>query len=466
MKSRQKQINIVVRYLCSKQTNKDGCLVITHKDIQFLAQHGCDLGFCLQELKNRGYIKYHAPAIFVRNPTTFEIELLPLCYQHFKKITSRQMSISILSVITAITTTILGTTGSLNNIVDFISKLTPQEKYEISAQWIDNQEALRLVSENDNQEALSLVSENDNQEPLSLVSEKSKITFTSAYNSDCFYDGVSLFALFTNTTDIERQIVSFTISATDIVEDLSPLLFAFGNQYGNVIALYVHNNGWSETGSMGIAIENISPPRLTPEKGVQNEDENATSIAQVFLHDSLLCSSYSSIEAGTRQTIPLITTDAFDIIWNDTSVRKFYFDVTGRLYSLDNDYSCDFSFRMEASHDGVKLAENAMGGDEPIRNHVVVIDTSQENWTKTYNVYQPLPAKQTIRLPIFIFPTKTCTMSLKVTFEMSDGETLEAQWLDNQRFAIFYYEELSDNLTNLFENWNDISNETIIYMPE
>lgn len=69
MKNRQKQINIVVSYLCSKQANKNGRLTITDKDTQFLAKHGCDLGSCLQEFKNREYIKYHAPAIFIHVAT-------------------------------------------------------------------------------------------------------------------------------------------------------------------------------------------------------------------------------------------------------------------------------------------------------------------------------------------------------------------------------------------------------------
>lgn len=443
MKKRQKQIDIVVRYLCSKQANKNGRLTITDKDTQFLAKHGCDLGSCLQEFKNREYIKYHAPAIFIPNPTVFEIELLPSCYQHFNETISHKKIAVVISTIAAITAITLSVINNLNGIVELISKLTPQEKYETSTQWINNQDA------------------------LSLVTEKSKITFTTTNSySDRFYDGASLFALFTNTTDVARQIESVTISAMNIVEDLSPDLFVFSTQRENKAMLNVKNRGWSDTGEMVITIENISPPRLTSWGDGQSEEENANSIASVIPLTPLLYSETFSVEPGVQLTIPLMVSNAFDIIWYDTSVENFYFDVTCRLQSLDIDYSRDCTLRMCASHDGVELIEDAFGGYDEPQNHVIVIDTSQESWTKTYPVYQPLPAKQTIRLPIFIFPTKTCTMSLKVTFQMSDGETLEAQWLDNQRFTIFYYEELSDNLINLFENWNDISNETIIYMPE
>lgn len=441
MKKYKKEFDRFVKYLHLKHIVKSNEVELTPKDIQYLNAKGFNINECLNTLNRRGYIEESVrfKPISKRSYQSYhKIKLLQPFFDYYKEIEKIKRAhfmeaVGIISAIALLTNNFFNIGDTL---ISLWLKLFPSGNYETFTKWLDINQGLDLITDK----------------------SKLNLSFDCAEDSTYLYNGVSLITNFTNITDVEREVVSFTVSAMDIVEDLSPVLNLHPNQYKNIIGIEIYNNGWGETGILEANIESISSPFLAFNGSTPIWEKNGDDIAEIHLLKRLSFNQCMSIKPGEKFPFPVICTDYFDISWKDSNIKNFYFQVCIRLQSLEVDYSKDICVPIEVSADGINLAHNdGYGGGEEEEKNIIVIDTSESSWHKTFNMYYPIPAKKTEMLSVFLFPTKSCTMNLEVSFQMSDGEVIKVHFENEKKFVISYYDDLSLYINNEFSKWENVN---------
>ena len=105
-------------------------------------------------------------------------------------------------------------------------------------------------------------------------------------------------------------------------------------------------------------------------------------------------------------------------------------------------------------------------GDDSDSGYIILVDTSEDSWSESYDVYQPLPGNKAVRLPIFIVPEKSCTMSIRIEFETQDGEIIQAEPLKDAKFVIPYVEtDYYEYIDGKLLDWSEVDGKEIVYFP-
>lgn len=114
----------------------------------------------------------------------------------------------------------------------------------------------------------------------------------------------------------------------------------------------------------------------------------------------------------------------FDIQWKDPNIESVDFLMGVELYAPKLNFRESVNVLMTVTPNSIRAQEPAgMGGDD-IRFGIPV-DTSQKKVRYEYSVYQCIPANRQVRLPILIYPTKSCSMDIYISFELDDGEVIK-----------------------------------------
>ena len=304
------------------------------------------------------------------------------------------------------------------------------------------------------------------EEAFDLLTEKSKVNiYTTHQTSDtdnsadmCYYNGVTMIALFSNKADVDRNIVRFSVYAEDIVENLSPDIHCtWVEDCSNPITANFCNNGWGETGELHIFISN---------NDIGYYEKKDANIAQISI-----CKGaqndwvFDSIRPGELKTLSFASPDIFDVQWKDPTVKSISFYIRIVIYAPEIGYATSSLIPMTATPHGVQAeGVGGMGGNED-KNYVIVVDTSFGSWSQKYPIYQRIPARQTVKLPIFILPMKSCSMSLRIEFELDDGETIIAEPLYNAAIKVPYYTELQDYVSGDDLDWSSLEGSATIWFP-
>lgn len=296
-------------------------------------------------------------------------------------------------------------------------------------------------------------------EAASILTDSSEVSIfydpiESQWDDSQFYKGATLIALYSNLDEQDQVITEFTVNAQDIVEDLSPRLNYSFDPFLKPITAHIKNTGWGETGTMCIEFIDITP---YPVQG--DEDANVT----VKVKNNTTTSwTLESLDPGEKRDLFLFSVEDLDIHREGNfTIASFQFNFM--ISSLENTYEIPLVFILNVYDKGEEVLTGGYGDD--FTNYVVWIDTSSPKWSKTYHTYQIIPGKQTVRLPIFIVPSKSCTMTVEVEFKTASGARIQATPLINAYFIVPYYDEPTSYINGELLDENYLSEKTIVYFP-
>ena len=281
--------------------------------------------------------------------------------------------------------------------------------------------------------------------------------FTGEQYLDEFMSGSALTVLYNNLDEQDRIIEEFTVYAEDIVEDLSPrLLFNAITSSDNqdIYCTYsFFNYGWGETGEITVNFVGLT----------RDEDTGGGSQVQLFLkEDSPRTWSLPSILPGEWPAFELLGIDDFYVEDSCEPDYSVSYTLEYEFLAPESNFRMDLIAFLDVTPEGLTISAGGGGaGDE--RTYVVWVETGSPAWSKTYKTHQVVPGNQTVRLPIFIVPQKSCTMTVTVEFKTADGEIIRATPLENAEYIIPFYEDESTYVDGLLLDWDEVDGETIVF---
>ena len=296
------------------------------------------------------------------------------------------------------------------------------------------------------------------EEVDTIISDESKVVVYAFEENDSFqgyWDGVALTALFSNLTDTDRVITSFTVYADNITVDLSPdLVYGPTGNSSDSIEQFFYNNGWGESGPIHISADRI-----------ERVEDNDVSCLQLSLSkDAQTTWVFESMQPGDWREFSFLTQDDFVIEESGQCDGNVLFCLYLDLFLPDTGHEEEIPILLEVSASKVRVYHDGLGGDIDT-SYVVKIPTDGDTWVKKYPADQKLPAKKTVRLPIFIVPEKSCSLTIRVEFELSNGEIVKSEELVDTYIKVPYYDDWTEYLDGELLDWDSIDSFTDIYFP-
>lgn len=291
-------------------------------------------------------------------------------------------------------------------------------------------------------------------EAESIFGNNSHVTVFNA-NQESYNSAAVLSVLFNNESDHDRTITSFTVHAEDIVEDYSPVLSYSPVDTFDPIAIDIFNDGWGETGPITITVLGLTP----------NSEDDYLSPVKINLQENATKEwSFPSLKSGEERKFAFLSEDDFEIIYEEPLEELAYFDLLLKVEAVESGLEESLTITICITPDeGIHIMSS--GGCGPtLFYYVVEVDTSNSQWTETYQTAQHIPAHKTIYFPIYIAPIKSCNMSVWIEFEMSDGETMRSDTLINSHFIVPYNDVYSEYVDGRLLDL-DVQEERVICFP-
>lgn len=308
----------------------------------------------------------------------------------------------------------------------------PRYTYETSTDWLKMEEAESILS---------------NQSRVEVYKDHSE--------EGVFYNGAALTVLYNNLDEQERHITHFSVYAEDIVEDYSPNLFLNSTQSINPIGYNGYNAGWGETGEIRISVVD-----LVPAYGYEEQE-----VVELSLREGAITSwVFDSLKPGEHREFALLSEQDFIVEYKKPFDEVVMYSLCFEVEAAESENKEIATCTIEVHPDKLQVFVGGQGG--PVdTNYVVWVDTALPTWSNTYKVHQVLPGKQGVRLPIFIVPKMSCTMSLRIEFETLDGEIITAEPLKNAQFVIPYYEDFGNYIDGDLLDWDNVDGNVVVYFP-
>lgn len=291
----------------------------------------------------------------------------------------------------------------------------------------------------------------------SIYSSKSQIAVYD-YQEGTYYSEAVLSVLFNNLSEYDRTITSFTVYAEDIVEDYSPNLgYIPVDTYDNLsISIDIVNDGWGESGPLKISVSSLELHR----------PDNPSIPVRMSLQKHAVCEwEFESLLPGETRRFDLLNEDDFIVTYDMPIEKTIDYDLVLSIEAVEHGIIESQVVTISITPDR-EIYVNGVGGRGPeLTYYVVEIDTSKAEWSKTYKTSQLLPAKETVYFPIHIVPTMSCNMSVRIEFELNDGEILYSDPINNSHFIIPYHDDFIEYVNGELLNWNDKQEIRVVCFP-
>ncbi|MBQ7921447.1 MAG: SMEK domain-containing protein [Clostridia bacterium] len=293
-------------------------------------------------------------------------------------------------------------------------------------------------------------------EAAAVLGTESQVYVYKPKNANEYLQCAALTVLYSNYSERDRCITEFTVRAEDIREDLSPVLRHEALENDGVLTFFCENYGWGKTGDFTIEYAGIKPYEESAEHDCVEVQVNP---------DAVSSWNYPSIEPGEGAYLSLFNTADIQINYKEPFEGSVWFEIMFRLYAEETGYETMLPCWLFVFADHVTFSYG-VGGEGDDRNYVVWVPTSNPQWQETYAVQQWLPGNETVRLPVFIVPEKSCMMTIRMEFKTVDGEIIQATPLENARFVVPYYDETPEDYVdgNLLD-WDQIQGNEVFCFP-
>ena len=297
-------------------------------------------------------------------------------------------------------------------------------------------------------------------EAASVLGASSRVTVykddEAYFEPNTYWYGAGLVVVYNNLDKQDRVITKFHVYAEDIVEDYSPMIEAAVYNFDDPLTFDVRNNGWGATGPIQVSLVRFYPYNSGDEKIVELSLREGTADSWAF----------DSIEPGGYASLPLFSTDNVQVLRHQDFEECIWYVVEVELVAPESGYRKTMEWWLEVYPDHVEIMRVGGNGDDSDSGYIIFVETSEPSWSESYDVYQLLPGKQAVRLPIFIVPEMSCTMSIRIEFETQDGEIIQAEPLKNAKFVIPYIEnDYFEYVDGKLLDWSQVEGKEIVYFP-
>lgn len=301
---------------------------------------------------------------------------------------------------------------------------------------VENQKSMIATTTN-----LKSISYKSNE---TILTDKSKvdIIFYDEFETDSFYSGACFNIAFTNRTNYDRLIKKVTVSATDIEPNNLPNIEFEQRVQDNIVSVFLRNKGWGKASKIEIKLREISDTRISMKN-------NNSAIVQ-------------NIHPGESKTQHIFSFDDLEIknVTDSINVSFYYYIIVDGI-TLDD----ELIFNLEIDNNSINDIGGWGFGDDN-KKYAIIIDASKKGKVNdSYSVQQILPASQVTILPIYILPTQSCNLSLKLTFTMEDGEKIVLPVIQNKDFVIPYNTNIYEFSINTLEDHIQSSDRVDLYFP-
>lgn len=345
---------------------------------------------------------------------------------------------------------IIGGILAIFQILDIVNDLFPKGySNEYTSEWLNMEEAEVVLS---NTSELTVYKQKATIQDyyagaFALTGSPQLVERSNSTFDDVFYGGAVMVALYHNLDDNERTITKFTVTAKNVVEDISPQLVYNLDSYPSALC-EIQNLGWEETGAINVRFYKMYPWK--------SDHSHGNSIDVALKANSKTSWNYESILPGQARKVNFLSEFFLNIDWTnlpplDDFYLQFCVEAENSNYSDIIEFGVKFSVTLNRHYIFHGFPEL---GDGEITGYGIEIDTDSAQWSETFHVNQSLPPKQTIRIPILIYPKKSCNMSIQITFETLDGDIIKSQLLKNASFVVPYYDDVN-YLRHSFETYID-----------
>lgn len=331
-----------------------------------------------------------------------------------KKVKRKKESISIWVIIPVVATIITGLIKVADFVYDKYRARHPLYIYDFDSEWMEMENLVDVLADDNNMIIYT-------PDPLNRILDSKE-----------YFNGVSLNILFSNRSDVERCIKKCTIYLDEVIPNLSPNIIISTKYMSNPITFHFRNIGWGVASNGYISIDNIhgAPTDIT----LKDQTEN--------------CWHVETILQGESQTLSIDGMSLFNIPWDDISEEEICFSVDFTLHFPEIGYEQTSTFVVNATRNEIYGSEPGRGspGGEQEPATILIVDIDEYSPNNTHYIYQNISAGETIKLPFFILPTKSCTMSIRVELELENGETLRATPLAHAVITVPYYTDLEEHI--------------------
>lgn len=270
-----------------------------------------------------------------------------------------------------------------------------------------------------------------------------------------YYYGNMLKMLYNNLDEHERAITKLTVCVDHVVEDTTPRLEFSSDIVNEAIQLTMQNYGWGETGDIQISLLKITPASnsyVIP---------NSKFEEPIVLHENAPTSwELNSIKPGETRTVELLKKEDFVLNPDYPDAAYLGYVLTFELYARETNYKRTLKCKINCEEYPLLLAPPE---DNLETAYIVWAETSNPEWSRTYQIEEIIPGNKMEQIPVFIIPEKSCTMTLQIRLETLDGETIAAVPLENMKFIIPYYLDKKEYVENMILDWDKICRKIVVF---
>lgn len=210
-------------------------------------------------------------------------------------------------------------------------------------------------------------------------------------------------ALITNRNSSNDVVLTkFNLCAENIEIDYTPVLDAYADCYGNnEIQINLYNMGWSDISCIDIALKD--------EKGVLNFSKYSKCI--------------DKLEYGTRDTVSIqLNMSDFEYL-TDYGDCEYPLNLEVRYRESDDafTYKTRCIIRVEGSE--VFVPDTGYGKGASKNAYGICVDTNKYSFKFSQSIQELITADETLELPIFFFPDRSCEFDYYLEFEVSNDGT-------------------------------------------
>lgn len=207
-------------------------------------------------------------------------------------------------------------------------------------------------------------------------------------------------ALITNRNSSNDVVLTqFNLYAENIEIDYTPVLDAYADCYkNNEIQIDLYNMGWSDISSIDIALKD--------EKGVLNFSKYSKYI--------------DKLEYGTRDTVRIqLNMSDFDYL-TDYGDCEYPLNLEVRYRESDDafTYKTRCVIRVEGSE--VFVPDTGYGKGASKNAYGICVGTNKSSFKFSQSIQELITAGETLELPIFFFPDRSCEFDYYIEFEVSN----------------------------------------------
>lgn len=253
----------------------------------------------------------------------------------------------------------------------------------------------------------------NNLEPVILGVSKSPVVFIDDVDPKRNFTLHSPYAtellILNNNQFSDIALTNMRVHISNVKIDYTPKLYAIVFQYEHGLTFNLYNSGWQRINNLNIT---ISDPFFNT----------------LFLSDSITM-NIDSIDVGEHKTIDLDINELINKEFISSLMPGTEIILEPMLdFKYDNMTElplCDQKLYFKLTDTGVEyFAIGGRGGEMPEIIYGIIFNTDVNTQDIQFPIAETIGAHQILRMPVFVFPNKSCEFTFYVEYEYFSGNSI------------------------------------------